>query len=1118
MTRKPVFWIIFALLAVAGTAVAVKYFGLGFPLVTLDIRMDRDAALSRARALAAERHWGPADSRQAASFELDSKLQAFVELEGGGGGAFARVLSEGLVSPYTWEVRLFREHEANETRVRFTPEGTPYGFAEKIPESQAGPALEREAARRIAEDGARGGWSVDLDAFRLVEASQETRPGKRVDHTFVYERPDVRLGEGRYRLRLTVSGDRLTELTHFLKVPEGFDRRYEEMRSRNQAIAGVDWGVIALFYFGGIVVGLFFLLRRRYVLWKTPLKWAALVGVLYLAAQLSQWPLLWMDYDTATSATSFAVSQLGLALLAALGAALPAALAFIAAETFTRRAFPRHLQLWRIWSPDVARSRTVLGLTIAAYLSLGLLLAYEVGLYALARRHLGWWMPASPLGDPNIVASYFPWLTAIAIPLQAGFFEETLFRAVPLALAALLGDRFGGRRWWIAGTVVVQAVVFGAAHATYAVQPPWARLVEIAIPFALVGIVYLAFGLLPAIVLHFAYDVIFFSLPLFASSAPGIVVDRVIVILLALVPVWVVLYARFRAGAWSEAPAEARNAAWTPGAPPLPAPEPAARSVVGLGPKTRGALIALGALGLVAWVIGKPLRNDAPPLRVSSSQARAAARQALDARGVRLDASWKELARTAGDVGAADRFVWQEGGSEVYSGVMGTHIEAPHWLVRYARFEGADVAERAEEYVVRVDGKGQAVRIEHTLPEARPGRSLEEGEARALARSAVASAFGLDAGVLKEVSAEPEQKPARRDWRFVFSNPAVKVGGAGEARLEVSLAGDEVVDAFRFVHVPEEWSRAEQDRSTSANIIKYSSFTLLVVMVLAGAAVAIVRWSRRRFAARTFAVLFLGLAVLIMTRTVNNWPVVSSGFSTSQPWALQAGMVVVGLLMGAGAVAAGFALNTGCVHRAIPPQPLASRTVTILASIGLGAAWVGLGAVARMLARPREPVWAGFDAAATLMPALGVVLVAVLAWIEQTAFLLLVFAAVDAATRGWTRRRTVFSLVFLAVGLAAAGVGGVETVGSWLIRGAVTGIVLVLCYVLILRHHVAVLPGALATAALLELAREAALGAFPGALVGSAVAIVALAGLALLWLGRLERDSRATVTGVPAID
>ena len=128
--------------------------------------------------------------------------------------------------------------------------------------------LDSAAARAIAENGAGAPWNVALERYEPVESSQEERPGGRVDHTFVYERGDRRAGDGRFRLRLVVSGDRLTELTHELQVPEAFDRRFEEMRSANEGITiGGGFLTILLYGVGGIGVGLFVLLRRRRVLW-----------------------------------------------------------------------------------------------------------------------------------------------------------------------------------------------------------------------------------------------------------------------------------------------------------------------------------------------------------------------------------------------------------------------------------------------------------------------------------------------------------------------------------------------------------------------------------------------------------------------------------------------------------------------------------------------------------------------------------------------------------------------------------------------------------------------------------------------------------------------------------
>ena len=92
MTRKPIFWLIFLLLSIGGILFAVRYFGQAFPLVNLDLRMNRQQAMDKARQLAKENGWGTPQFRQAASFQLDSTTQHYVELEAGGNDAFRQML------------------------------------------------------------------------------------------------------------------------------------------------------------------------------------------------------------------------------------------------------------------------------------------------------------------------------------------------------------------------------------------------------------------------------------------------------------------------------------------------------------------------------------------------------------------------------------------------------------------------------------------------------------------------------------------------------------------------------------------------------------------------------------------------------------------------------------------------------------------------------------------------------------------------------------------------------------------------------------------------------------------------------------------------------------------
>ena len=74
MTRKPWFWVALALLAVACAVFGFVNFPRAFPIVNLNIEMDRATALQRAAELADRHGWGPENPRSAASFDLDRSV------------------------------------------------------------------------------------------------------------------------------------------------------------------------------------------------------------------------------------------------------------------------------------------------------------------------------------------------------------------------------------------------------------------------------------------------------------------------------------------------------------------------------------------------------------------------------------------------------------------------------------------------------------------------------------------------------------------------------------------------------------------------------------------------------------------------------------------------------------------------------------------------------------------------------------------------------------------------------------------------------------------------------------------------------------------------------------
>lgn len=1114
--NRPAFWVAFAVISIGAAFVGIRYFPRAFSIVSLDITMDRDRALGEARTIAQRNRLGPPGFREAASFALDTEAQTFIELEGGGKEAFTAMMRSGLYAAYTWRVRHFREGETNESTIRFTPDGVPYGFVETLKEEAPGAALDAAAARAIAERDAASRWGVDLARYALVEQGQDRRTGGRVDHTFTYERPSPTLNDGRYRLRLVVSGDRLTEVTPFIRIPEAFSRRYASMRAANEAIGiGSVVGMALLYVLGGIGVGLFFMLRKRYVLWTHAAAWGLAVGAMQALAAINELPLIWMTYDTALPRSTFLAQQIALVAAGFIGFSVFFGLSFVAAETLTRRAFGHHPQFWRVWSREPGASVQVAGRTVAGYLLVSLFFAYDVLLYLVTTKMLGWWSPSEALLHPDVLATYAPWLSAIANSFQAGFWEEALFRAVPIAGAALIGDRVGQRRLFIVLGFIVQAIVFGAGHAPYPNQPSFARPVELILPSIGFGLLYLYFGLLPGIVLHFTFDVVWFALPIFLAQAPGILLQKGLVVVMTLVPLWMVLWRRVQVGRWTRLSPADLNAAWTP---PPAVERPVAIVPVThatLGTRAKTAWFAAGGLSAIVIVfLAVADRSRTPPLNLRSAEAADLARQAIARRGAALAPRWRVMPMPDNGSSGAHEFVSETAGEARRTELVGRYLPGPRWNVRAASFEG-DVADRAEEWRVYITPAGEARGLQHRLPEGRAGAALDEAAARTLAVRALADRFGLQRNQVREISAKPARLKARTDWTFTFVDTTVAPLPKGEPRVEVQIAGDELASAGRFVYVPEEWERQQRAASTRNLVLQVLQTLVFAGMLVAAAVTGLIAWSRRRYTPRLFLAGAALMLLISMVRTANNWPTVLASLTTAAPLPLQViGGIAVALV--------GLTLIAVLVGLALGALPHALRGTSTLDGgealrLGVAAGLVAAAAAAAATAL-RTPVWAhvpDLSALGSTVPVLRLALDPITTLLTRTAVLTAALAAVEHATSGWTRRRVPAALLLAIVGLLAGGLPAGSHLGGWLLGGLVLAAALLVTYTRLLRFDLTMVPIALGTLAIVITLARGVERAHPAALSGSVIGALLAGGVAWWWFRALRQARTAVDAGGP---
>src|SRR3970040_1475925 len=279
--------------------------------------------------------------------------------------------------------------------------------------------------------------------------------------------------------------------------------------------------------------------------------------------------------------------QLAAAILVGVSAGALVALTLAAAEALTRAAFPRHLDWWKLWR--IRGTREVAGRVAGGYAVAAIGFAWVALFYVVTREAFGWWVPSELLDDPNQIATPMPWLAGIAISLQAGVWEEALFRALPLSLLSLWVGNRPHRTAWMAAGIAVAALVFGFAHASYPSWPPYSRGVEIFLDACFWGVLFLSFGLIVTVVAHFVYDLVLFGLFAATGTAVEYRVSAAIILLAPLAPSLAGDDARCAAGA----PTPRVEVA-------VPPAEPATRM---LGARARKAAMVTVAVGVLVALL-----------------------------------------------------------------------------------------------------------------------------------------------------------------------------------------------------------------------------------------------------------------------------------------------------------------------------------------------------------------------------------------------------------------------------------------------------------------------------------------------------------------------------------
>jgi membrane protease YdiL (CAAX protease family) len=1053
--KKNTLLYIMIVLAIAGILYSIRMFDKAFPIVNVQITADKQNILNKADSLTQALGLMEGEYRSVVRFDTDEAFKNYVELEGGGIEVFQSIIEEETYYPYTWVVRQFNVNEVPEISYIFSPGGVFLGFRKVLPDTLSGKDVAEFDVREIfLRSDARSGMLPDMSGYELIERSSELKEGGRRDHVFTFERSEGGPGDAQYRIKIGVSGDVLTMIRHEVKIPEAFERRYEEMRSANNTISFIGMAVMAILYgLLGVGVSLFFMLRRRTLIWRPPLKWSILIGVSMFLAYLTTISLSWFQYDTSLSANQFIFQQTLVALLNGLLTAVLFFLSAMAAEGLDRQAFPEHIRFWRSWSPTVGASREITRQTAFGYLWAFFMIGFVTFFYWITNNVFQWWSPAENMMDPNILALPFPWLLPSAISLNAGFWEECLFRAVPLAGAILIGKHFRKKRIWIAIALIFQAVIFGSLHANYAQQPAYARIVEMLIPFMLYGLIYIKWGLLPVVVSHFVYDIVLMGMPLFLLSAPGMWFHRILLVVAALIPMLIPVYRRIRAGTWYEIQSGDLNASFETEIKETPEKE---RTIIPETPLQQSrsfpvlAAVAALIIGGGLWFVFTSFEQDIPKLEIKRDKALLIADAFIEQRYPETDTlGLKPYVRLVSGTGRSGLFIWEHSDRQSFYDLYEKTLAANYYEVAYKTFEG-DVERRSETVTVMIGRKGDILGWYHHVPEARPGATLQEVEARALAEHAIERHYKMKIADLEPVQVLPEKQTARMDWKFIYRD--VNTGlSEGDVRYTVRISGDALSGLGTEVHLTESWERDHKKKNILRTVLSGISGVIRFGMLVAILVMGIIAWTRRQFNVNVFILFLAGFMLISLSGSALMMNAMFNQFPTSEPLLHLVLISVIGVILASLFGGFIYGISTGYLSR-LPLPYERNESYFTLKGIGLGVGFAAVIALAKGDLLKQAPVVLSPGQLDSLMPLLSTALSGI-----EDYFVLLVrlIAPMAIAFLLWKKSKAGALILLFLSGFMFA--GRFEP-GWWLLSGAVAGAVLMLLYYYVLRYNFLYIP------------------------------------------------------------
>ena len=260
--------------------------------------------------------------------------------------ARADTLAAEHTGSWRWSVRWFKPLEKEELTISVDGHGDLSYISHAVPEGQEGAELTIEEAQEVAEAFLRQHLNrdvADTTLYKRLQARSFKREN-RMDHSFVWERMDVKVEEGEFRIFASVQGDRIGYAYKAYKAPEEFLRKLGEKTAKSTVVSTLSTITVIV----TLVLAVIHLLRayrNGLVEWRLPICVGILFGLCFLLEDLNELPTFYQGYDTTEVMGTFLLGELVGVVLGLTAAAILALLVCALGDTLYRVERPREMRI-----------------------------------------------------------------------------------------------------------------------------------------------------------------------------------------------------------------------------------------------------------------------------------------------------------------------------------------------------------------------------------------------------------------------------------------------------------------------------------------------------------------------------------------------------------------------------------------------------------------------------------------------------------------------------------------------------------------------------------------------------------------------------------------------------